>query len=74
MKKLINNSLQNDLYSILEADVLLNCKEEDGIHFMEWVENESPLHKMQYRYDSRELMMEDHYKISSYYFKLKQRT
>ena len=74
MEKLNNYSLQCDLYSILEADVLLQCKEVDNNHFMEWIVEEKPLHKVAYSYVSRELMMEDHYKISSFYFKLKQRT
>ena len=73
MKKLNHKGLQDDLYSLLEADVLLQCKEVDNNHFMEWVVEENPLHKRSYHYASKELMMEDHYKISSYYFKLKPR-
>ena len=72
MKKLINQGLQYDLYSILEARVLLHCKEVDGKHFMEWVISESPLHKVSYRYSNRQAMMEDHYIISGYYFKINQ--
>jgi len=73
MKKLNHKGLQDDLYSLLEAGILLQCKEVDNKHFMEWVVKESPLHKIIYHYASRELMMEDHYKISSLYFKLKPR-
>ena len=71
MEKLNNYSLQCDLYNILEAGVLLQCKEVDNNHFMEWIVKEKPLHKVLYSYSSRKLMMEDHYKISSFYFKLK---
>ena len=73
MKKLTNQSLQYDLYSILEARVLLQCKEVDGNHYMEWVVSENPLHKVEYHYPDRETMMLDHYHFSSYYFKTKQR-
>ena len=72
MKKLINQTLQYDLYSILEARVLLQCKEVDGKHFMEWVVSKSPLHKLSYHYPNRQAMMEDHYRISGYYFNLNQ--
>ena len=68
MKKLTNYTLQHDLYSIIEAGCLLQCKEVDGKHFMEWVIEESPLHKKEYHYELRKEMMEDHYKISSYHF------
>ena len=72
MEKLTNQTLQYDLHSILKARVLLQCKEVDNKHFMEWEVTENPLHKVEYHYSSRQSMMEDHYIISSYYFKLNQ--
>lgn len=69
MEKLNNPNLQYDLHSILEARVLLQCKEVDGNHFMEWVVSENPFHKIEYHYSSRSSMMYDHYRMSSYYFK-----
>jgi len=71
MEKLINQTLQYNLHSILEARILLQCKEVDGKHFMEWIVEENPLHKVEYHYPDRASLMNDHYKISSYYFKLK---
>lgn len=70
MKKLINQGLQYDLHSILEARVLLQCREVDGEFFMEWVISKSPLHKVAYQYSNRQTMMEDHYIIAGYYFQL----
>ena len=71
MKKLNSPSLQYDLHSILEARVLLQCKEVEGKHFMEWVVSENPFHKIAYHYPDRASMMHDHYRMSSYYFMLK---
>ena len=68
MKRLNNDSLQRDLYSILEGGVKLTPKgSDDGSYFLRWVECKDPRRETHYYYKDRESMMYDQDSISKYF-------